>query len=210
MLRGSRTIQADAYGKRKREKQPMKEQKSFLTKAIKPQTNLYSYRTSIIKLILSCVLAAVCILRPTIHNQQINTIVNLVCGAFSIPIVFLFGASVVEFITTFFNRRNRKKDPNKITAFKRVDIDSVIQAATQNAIIDFEVLWYDRILHCGSSSDCLPENSVFFDKQYFIDSSLYDNLDLFKKDLSTYLIDGSLQILSIDGIKQVPSKAGNG
>ena len=181
----------------------MKKQESFLTEAFKPQMNLYSYRVPIVKLILSFSFGAVCIFRPPIHNQQINTMMKLVCGALSIPIIFLLGVSVVEFITTYYNRKNRKKDPRTITSYKAVSIDSVIQDVEQNAIIDFEVLWYDRIIHCGSSSDCLPENSDFFDKKMFIDSVLYDDLNQFREDLSAYLVNGSLQIISIDGIKQI-------
>ncbi len=180
----------------------MKSHNNSILKYLKPRTDLVSYSTSIIKLFLSLGVATACIFRPSVSSEKLNTVVSIFCAIICIPVVFLFAGSIVEFVSTFYNRKHNRKDPRTITVYKNVDIDSVICGVKQNAIIDYEILWYNRIIHCGSSSDCAPENSDFFDKKYFIDSVLYDDIDSFRKALSSYMVNDSIQVITIDGLEQ--------
>ncbi len=94
--------------------------------------------------------------------------------------------------------RMRKKKNNLIPT--TISVNAVISLLADNDIIEFEVAKEETSIFLGSSSDCEPGSSVFFDKLYYIETKAYTDLDNMIEALNDLFPDGEIPVLLIDGV----------
>ena len=169
-------------------------------KLFKLRTNLATYRSPITRGFASIFVLFLIFYRNKymhIENQlveHISTIVCLVLILLSIQCIYI---SIAEIYYVFKNRHTPKVKQIKITAV--VPLDAILKLLRENDIIEIEILSSNRIVKLGASSDCKHNSSVFFDKEYYINSHTYQSLDTLKETLNNMLGNQECAVIAIDG-----------
>lgn len=83
---------------------------------------------------------------------------------------------------------------------KQYTIDEIASLAESNDIIEIKIVFKNKGVMIGSTSDSKYSSSKFFDKQYFIEDEMFEEIEDFKSALLPYTINGQVSVISIDGI----------
>lgn len=176
--------------------------KKWLDEFFSLSEDLRSNTKPIIKLLLFPLIILALFFRP---KSGIMILDGLVTVATIVILYYTFIYCLyIPISELFIVASNRKKLNNKGTKkpFRPFLLDQVAKMCFGNDIIDFEILSNGAPIHVGSSSELNPGESVFFDKQYYIDSTYYRSFELFTAALSEIAVNGTLNVVSIDDVLQ--------
>lgn len=164
-----------------------------------------SYVYPITKILICLGLIIVLINRNSIihiDNRVIDVIVTFLSTVTVIACIFCIYISFAEFIIIDENRAKERALSDRIIASsKKYAIDKIVTMVESNDIIDIQIVWKNKAIGIGASSDCKNYDSNFFDKLYYVDKEEFENIEDFKSALVPYLMDGTISVISIDGIK---------
>lgn len=176
--------------------------KTWLDEFFSFSEDLYTCSKPLIKLSLFPLIILAIFFRP-------KTGITIIDGLISVVAIVILYFTFIYFLyipigELFIVAANRKKLKNKGTkkSFRPFLLNQVTKMCFDNDIIDFEILSNSAPIHIGSSSNLNPGESVFFDKQYYIDSTFYRSFELFSATLSKIAVNGNLNVVSIDDVLQ--------
>ncbi len=173
-----------------------------MKKAFRLQRQINNYKYPLIKLIVSFLLILFSIFRDSlfvITSKPLNLAVTLLCFVITVGSVLCIYIAILEL---FYAHRNRKaSSKHKAVTVIPFDFDRVKCLIRDNDIIELEIKTTDGIIAIGAASDCKTGSSVFFDKSFYIGNKEYPTVIEFEENLRNYTVDGSIHVVSIDGIK---------
>ena len=153
------------------------------------------------KIIVSFALIVFVIFRDNlfvISSALINFAITFLCVAVTIFSILCIYISAFEL---YYVRENRRKPNLENLLTKPFPLERVISLVKENDIIEFEIKTNDAVLKIGAGSDCKISDSVFFDKRFFIGKDEYSTSAEFEKELFQYCTNGTINVITIDGIK---------
>ena len=163
-----------------------------------------SYAYPILKIIICAALIIVFIYRDRIfciNSKVINIVIGILCTAIGIVCIYCIYISAYELSQVHENRGKETALSDGIIANnKRYTIDEIVYMAEVNDIIEIQIVSKNTTVKIGSSSDCKNGSSKFFDKLYYIDDEIFENIKDFKSELLAYAISGQISVVFIDGI----------
>lgn len=166
------------------------------------QTQIRNYTYPLVKLIVSFLLILFGIFRDSlfvVSSKPLDIAVSVLCFAISLGSVLCIYIAILEL---FYAHRNRKAlSKHKAVTVIPFDFDRVNCLIRDNDIIELEIKTTDGIIAIGAASDCKTGSSVFFDKSFYIGNKEYPTVIEFEENLRNYTVDGSIHVVSIDGIK---------
>lgn len=173
-------------------------------KLFRPNMNSKNYFIPIIKLIISISLILICIFRKAIipiENSVLNVFVAIICFIVGMSCILTLYISCIEIFATYENTHPYNVSVNDVNNCKSIHIDEILLRIDKNHVNEYCIATDNGILLFGSSSNKLPGSSKFFDKKFYCGKQEFDSLDELKKELSNYLIDDCLKVISVDGVK---------
>ena len=81
------------------------------------------------------------------------------------------------------------------------EFERVIDLTKKYDIIEFEIMFKENIVKTGTSADSKSQSSSPFDKKFYIEQEEYLTAEEFEKALSSYIEDGKINVIAIDGVK---------
>ena len=163
-----------------------------------------SYIYPIIKIIVFVVLIIIFINRGRIipiDSKVINVVISILCTVVGFACIYCIYISGAELIQAHENREKEAVLSDRIIAnSKQYTIDEIASLAESNDIIEIKIVFKNKGVMIGSSSDSKNSSSKFFDKLYFIDDEMFKEIEDFKSELLPYAINGQVSVISIDGI----------
>ena len=109
--------------------------------------------------------------------------------------------SCIEIFATYENTHPYNVSVHDINNCKSIHIDDILLKIDKSHVKEYRIVTDNGIILIGSSSDKLPGSSKFFNKKFYCGKQEFDSLDELKKELSNYLIDDCLKVISVDGVK---------
>lgn len=164
------------------------------------RTDLTSYFYPATKIIICLLVIVFSIVRKRIFllsNFWINAVITALCFVFTIASVLCLYISVSELFYTYANRTNIKSQLFNTT---NLSMNTVIEIALENDIVEIEVTCNNTIIKIGSSADCKYSSSVFENKMFYISNSEYKSIDLFTERLKELFPSGTIPVSKIDGL----------
>ena len=167
--------------------------------------NVKSYTYPILKIIICAALIIAFIYRDRIffiNSKSVNIVIDVLCTAVGIVLIYCIYISACELLQAHENREEAALSDGVTAEGKKYSVDEIVYMAEVNDIIEIKIVSKNKIVTIGSSSDCKNGSSKFFDKLYYIDEQMFENIKDFKSKLLAYAISGQISVVSIDGIAQ--------
>ncbi len=166
-------------------------------------SHLKSYTYPLVKIIIFISIIIIAIYRDkffTLNNSLMEFIAGIICLCIVVGCILCIYISFAELILTHENREKVKADIATIAkSGTEISIREIMSLVLSNDIIELHVLVNEKIVEIGSSSDCDPGSSKFFDKKFFIDEKEFETGDEFENELKTLANQKKFNIISIDG-----------
>lgn len=133
------------------------------------------------------------------NSKAVSAILTVVTMALCSIGIFVVYISIAEIAYAVKNRRPLPDTKKLLTKGKMYPIETIASIAEQNDIVDITILNDDTVTSIGASSDCKNSNSIFFDKQYYVADTVFNDFCEFRNALPALSTDGvSLCVLRID------------
>ena len=164
------------------------------------QTDLTSFTYPVVKTIICLSVILFSIVRNRIFSFSsawANVVVTIVCFVLTIVSILCLYISIGELFHTHSNRMNINYQPLDV---KRMTIEAVIKIVCENDIVEIEVSTDNKTIKIGASSECKYSSSIFEDKLFYISSSEYDTIELFKEALIDLFPKGIIPVSRVDGL----------
>ena len=174
-----------------------------MKKLFELQTNLTNYTYPLTKTVVSILIILFSIFRKSlfvIPSKPLNFLVTLLCLVATLASILCIYIAIPELFYVWKNRKAKHKGVDFI-ATTPFDLERVINLVKENDIIEFEIKSTGGIIKVGSSSDCKLDDSVFFDKRFYIEKNEYLTAEEFEANLLQYGSDGKINVIAIDGVK---------
>ena len=169
-------------------------------KIFEVQKDLTSYAYPVIKIVVCILIILFSIFRNSfvqIHIEWINILIKYVCLVLTLCSILCLYISIGEIFHTF---SNLKKTNCDFVSIKPVSINTVKEILKRNDIVEIEVCIDDEIIKIGSSADCKYSSKVFYDKSYYIQSSLFETINDVERELFNIFPSGTIYVVRIDGL----------
>lgn len=169
-------------------------------KLFEMQEHLTSYARSITKIILSIFIVLVCIFRRKlfyISEGWLSVSIAIISLTLVIPSILILYISICELICTYSNRKHRAASVEDAVF---VSVEDIVAIADRDWIVEIEILSQKGILKIGSSADNVYSEEKFFDKKFYVGACEFDSAEEFAEELTFISRDGSLPVLTIDGV----------
>lgn len=179
----------------------MKFTKLFIT-LFRVDDTLESYKPSVIKMIISAVLIPITLLiRLNVYIE--NEILEKFAASFSALFIVLCAQCFIMAWSELGHVHDNKEKRNaSFQEYNKIAIDislkKLLSMIKKEDIICFDILFNEKIIHVGASSDSTP--SKFFDKRYYINDVEFEDFEEFKIKLSEYLVNNCIKVASIDDV----------
>lgn len=162
---------------------------------------LNTYILPILKIVSCVAIILLLIFRNRfIHVEQPNW--KLIVGGASVIVgyvcIMCVYISLAEILVVYEKRLENQKSKNK--ECKWFPVDKVVSLASQNDIIEIQIVSGSSCIKVGSSSNLKPGDSVFFDKRYYIGNQEFEKSDQFHEELLKYSDDEEIPVITIDGV----------
>ncbi len=173
-----------------------------MKKIFELETDLTDYTYPLAKIIVSMLLILFSIFRKNLFvvtSKPVNVLITAICLAVTLASILCIYIAVSEM---FYVRENKKAKHAELGSVSTTpfDFEQIICLAKDNDIIEFEIMEREDIIKVGTSSDWTV-NSGFFDKRFYIGKNEHLTVEKFKEDLLRYVIDGKINVITIDGMK---------
>jgi len=135
-------------------------------------------------------------------NHAVWDVIVRICGAVIVSVaIFQIYIAVAEMALL----HDRKELANMDIAYatehsKKYTVDNVITLLTENDVIEIVAILHSQIITMGAASNCHQGSSRFFDKVYYMNDKTFEAIDDFKAEIGNLYTDGTICIVSIDGI----------
>lgn len=166
------------------------------------QTNLYSYKYPLIKIIVCIIIIAISILRNNIVEISVKWLsiaVSFVCFIMVISSILCIYISVGELFHTYYNRNVKEEYINNAN-LRKMTINEIETLLKNNDIIKIDIVCNNKIYTVGASSDCKISSSVFTDKSYYINDIEFLKLESVLEALLNMFSTENVPVLKIDDI----------
>ena len=175
-------------------------------------TDLTSYKSPIIRLII-CITAVFLIIGTESiipdENMIVRVFVTIISATLVIICIVRAELHLCEIISVAINRKEaRKRDMTfRVENCVPYSSTSIISLLENNDIIEIAVLNDGNCLRIEATSDSKNGSSVFFNKQYRIDSMVYDDISPIVSLLEGLEArDHCIHVITIDGVKPISVK----
>ena len=168
---------------------------------------LESYKAPTIKMIISIIIIIIVLISGKFINID-NRVVDIIIRLIGVLFIFLCIVRIVISSSEFsYVKDNMDKKNATYEKFLKmainISLEKTLSLIFDNDIIDFEILYDEKIINIGASSDSNNGSSKFFDKRYFINDNEFENFEVFKSKLMEYLTNDVILVARID---DVPAK----
>ena len=137
-----------------------------------------------------------------IDHLTISTLLSIVCVLILVISVFCIYLSFGEMIYVYEYKEDGKTKQslllNSYLNYQEISFEEVISMLKSNPVLEVKMIYNNQIIKFGSCSDCKPSSSVFFDKAYFFEEKIYDNIEDISDKLRLHAENGMISILSIE------------
>lgn len=79
-----------------------------------------------------------------------------------------------------------------------IQLDRIFSMLEKEDIMCFDILYNEKIVYMGASSDSIPSN--FFDKRYYINNIEFEDFEEFKTKLAEYSVNNCIKVARIDDV----------
>ena len=169
-------------------------------KLFEPQTNLKSYISSIIKIIIGVVLIVLLICRKSFTYRWANAIAAIFAFVLCCTAILIIYVSVAELFFTHSNRQKTNRSSMCPSKSKYFDVEFIFNLTKENDIVEIKIYMNESVIEIGASSDCENGSNRFFDKRYYIGQEEYFVYSDFCEALRRKFPNGEICVLTIDGI----------
>ena len=162
---------------------------------------LTSYKYPIIKLLFFIALGMLLGLRGYIFNCDTMTkkiADGIIVFGFLPFIAICPRIALAEMILVYENKETEKKLKRK--KVYNMPVDKIVSLSEEHDIIEFMIVTDDKKIKIGASSDCENNSFTFFDKRYYIGKQEYENIDEFRERVQEISDNGTIKVVSIDGV----------
>lgn len=134
-------------------------------------------------------------------SKLIKIIISVLGVVVVLACAFCIYISGAELLQAYENREKETALSDRIIAnSKQYTIDEIISLVESNDIIEIKIVFKNKGVMIGSSSDNEYSSSKFFDKLYFIEDEMFEEIEYFKSALLSYAINEQISVISIDGV----------
>ena len=171
-------------------------------KIFKCDTSIKNYRYPIAKIVLSCLLIALLVMRGCFFSIS-SGFWKLATGILGAQIVVL---SVLCIYISFaemlllYERREKKHFGKAISQSRVFSVSYILSLLEANDIVEILLACDNRIITVMASSDNRQGSAKFFDKRYHIGDSTFTEFADFKEAIIPYAIGGEFCVIEIDGV----------
>lgn len=181
--------------------------KKFFLSLFRVDNTQKSYKLPAIKMICSAslVLIMFCItLNIDIENKTLGNIVSSFSTILLILCAYCFVIAWSELGYAQDNKEKANADYQKYLKMAiNISLEKTLSMIFDNDIIDFNILFDEKIVYIGASSDSNNSSSKFFDKRYYINDHEFENFEEFKLKIMEYSINDMILVARID---ELPAK----
>lgn len=163
----------------------------------------YSY--SIKKILVSLILI-ITSLFMSIKIKTVYKFINILLIVFSLTVIILsimcIGSSSLTILSVFENLRNDSETMilQKAKNAKMYSYNQIISLIKNNDIISIKIMFLNKLVEIGASSDYKKTTSVFYDKRYYIENVEFYSFDEFCESVKKYFDNGKVKVLLIDDL----------
>ena len=172
-------------------------------KIFEVQTKLVSYKYPVTKIIVSLLIVIFSIFRGslfTVSSKLLNFLIALICVTASAAAILCICLSIGELFYVRANKKAKRLDV-KTMSFVLFDVEKLVELASENDIIEFEIIADKYVEKVGSSSDYDKCKDIFFDKRFYVGENEYLSSAEFTEALSNFSMDGKIKVIAVDGVK---------
>ena len=138
----------------------------------------------------------------SINNKSISTLITIFCVLMGVFCFLCIEISSCELTAAYENRvKDRILSEAEIEGSMEYSVDEISKMVESNDILEIEIVFKNKPLGIGASSDSKQGSSKLFDKRYYIGREEFENIEDFKSALTPYLINEKILVLSVDGVK---------
>mgnify|MGYP000006699218 CR=1 FL=1 len=178
-----------------------------IKKIFEADDTLESYKAPILKMIISIIIIILVLISGrliNIDNRVIDIITRLMGAQIIILCILRVYISWSEFSMVQDNRDKKNANYQKFLKMAiNISLEKTLSIIFDNDIIGFEILYNEKIINIGASSDSNNGSSKFFDKHYFINDNEFEDFEEFKLKIMEYSTNDMILVARID---EVPAK----
>ena len=171
-------------------------------KILNSDDNTKSYKIPIIRgTIWLCVVIADFLLAKFLYSDYLKS--DYLCIFLRAVVLFVAVRNLIRALGEFGrvkSNRNSTDSLRKNQKFYNISVDKIVSLAEENDIIEFMIIADDKKIKMGASSDCENNSFTFFDKRYYIGKQEYENIDEFRERVQEISDNGTIKVVSIDGV----------
>lgn len=171
-------------------------------KIFKCDTSIKNCRYPIAKIVLSCLLIALLVMRGcffSISSGFWELATGILCAIIVVLSVLCIYISFAEMLLLY-ERREKKHFGKAISQSRVFSVSYILSLLEVNDIVEILLACDNRIITVMASSDNRQGSAKFFDKCYHIGDSTFTEFVDFKEAIIPYAIGGEFCIIEIDGV----------